>query len=142
MNRQDAKSAKKGPEPDAELDALAFQVIGAAIEVHRHLGPGFLESIYHEAMEIELGLRDIPYTSECPVTINFKGHRLHREHRLDLLVNKRLVVEFKAVQALEPIHEAVVRSYLKATQKELALLINFNTTVLKDGIRRIINSPS
>ena len=76
------------------------------------------------------------------MTIGFKGHRLHREHRIDLLAKKRLLVELKAVQAIEPIHEAIVRSYLKATEKELALIINFNVVVLKDGIRRIVNSPS
>ena len=115
-------------------------MIGAAIEVHRHLGPGFLESIYHEAMEIELGIRGIPFESELPMRINFKGRLLNRKHRLDLLVADRLVVELKATSEIEPIFEAITLSYLKATHRQLGLIINFNTVVLKDGIRRIVNS--
>jgi len=139
MNRQDAKIAKREREPSPRVDQLARAVIGAAIEVHRVLGPGFLESVYEEAMCVELGSRSIPFKRQLPTAINYKGNTIG-ESRLDLLVDDCLVVELKAVDELVRIHHAQVISYLKATGHHLALLINFNVPVLKDGIRRIINS--
>ncbi|MFI4861185.1 MAG: GxxExxY protein [Phycisphaerales bacterium JB063] len=124
-------------EPDQSLDRLAHDVIGAAIEVHRSLGSGFLEATYAKALAIELRLRGIPHLRESPVQLEYKGESLG-EGRLDLLVDDRLVVELKAVDSLAPIHEAQVISYLKATGLELGLLINYNTAVLRDGIKRII----
>jgi GxxExxY protein len=154
MNRQDAKNAKRntkagGPadrgrlharrEPDADVDKLARAVIGAAIEVHRVLGPGFLESIYEQAVLLELQRRKVPLTRQTMVRVDYRGHPIG-EARLDLGVGDRLVVELKAVEALAPIHTAEVLSYLKATGCHLGLLINFNVPVLKDGIKRIILS--
>ncbi|MEM9416373.1 MAG: GxxExxY protein [Planctomycetota bacterium] len=124
-------------EPDQELDRLAHDVIGAAIEVHRALGPGYLEATYAKALAIELRIRGIAHSREAPVRLEYKGEPLG-EGRLDLLVDSRLVVELKAVESLAPIHEAQVIAYLKATKHELGLLINFNTVVLRDGIKRII----
>lgn len=126
-------------EPSKKLDALAHAVIGAAIEVHRVLGPGFLECIYEEAMSVELQLRSIPFTRQLPINVDYKGSYVG-EGRLDLLVGGMLVVELKAVDALAPIHAAQVLSYLKATRHHLGLLINFNVPVLSNGIKRIILS--
>ena len=121
------------------LNRLSHDVIGAAIEVHRILGPGFLERSYQRALAIELGLREISYVIESPIHLEYKGESIG-EGRIDILVADELVVELKAVDAIVPIHEAQALSYLKATGYELALLINFNTPVLKDGIKRIIRS--
>jgi len=138
MNRQGAKDAKMR-EPSAELDRLAHAVIGAAIEVHRLLGPGFLESVYEEALCVELQLRGIPFTRQPIVSVDYKNH-IVGEGRLDLLVGDVLIVELKAVDALAPIHTAQVISYLKTTGHQLGLLINFNVPVLRGGIKRIILS--
>lgn len=126
-------------EPEPKLDQTAHAVIGAAIEVHRMLGPGYLESVYEEALAIELGLRGIGFRRQVPVTVSYKGREVGTA-RLDFLVEEILVVELKAVDDLAPIHLAQVLSYLKATSLPLALLINFNVPVLRDGIKRIILS--
>ncbi len=122
-----------------ELEGLAYAVIGAAIEVHRLLGPGFLESVYHHALRLEFQMREIPHSYKHRVAINYKGHPVG-EGELDFLVGNVLVVELKAVEKLTPIHEAQVISYLKTTNTSLALLINFNVPLLKNGIKRIILS--
>mgnify|MGYP001074191660 CR=1 FL=1 len=124
-------------EPDADVDELARRVIGAAIEVHRHLGPGFLESVYEEALCVELELRQIPFDRQRSISVDYKGRSVG-QGRLDLLVGDKLLVELKAVDRLAPIHNAQVISYLKATRMHLGLLINFNVPLLKDGVRRII----
>ena len=126
-------------EPNEKLDILANKVIGAAIEVHRKLGPGLLESHYEAALCIELELRGIPYERQPIIGLEFKGRPIG-ECRLDVLVCGDLIVELKAVDKIAPIHEAQVISYLKATKKKLALLLNFNVPVLKDGVRRFVNS--
>ena len=127
-------------EPGPELDALARETIGAAIEVHRVLGPGFLESIYEEALCVELGLRGIPFARQVPVEISYKGRSLG-ETRLDLIVAGQLIVELKAVSQILPIHLSQLVSYLKAFRRRVGLLINFDVPVLKTGIRRVVNSP-
>jgi GxxExxY protein len=129
----------RNKEPDVELDRLAHNVIGAASEGHRLLGPGFLELGYEGALCVELDLRDIAFVRQYPVAVNYKGFSVG-DSRLDLLVDSRLVVELKAVEALLPLHTAQVISYLKTTGCSLGLLINFNVSVLKQGIRRIILS--
>jgi GxxExxY protein len=139
MNRQDAKDAKE--EPREEIDHWAHEVIGAAIEVHRLLGPGFLEKTYQKALLIELNLRGIPAVPQAPVALAYKGETLG-EGYLDFLVAGCLVVELKTVDKRAPVHTAQVISYLKATGLCLGLLINFNTSLLRDGIRRVIwNEP-
>ena len=135
MNRQDAKNAKE--EPSVELDRLAHAVIGTAIEVHRHLGPGFLECTYQKALQVEFNLRGILAAPQHPVGLTYKGAAVG-EGFLAFLVEECLVVELKAVDKLAPIHTAQVISYLKATKLCLGLLINFNTPVLRDGVRRVI----
>lgn len=126
-------------EPGEDVDRLASAVIGAAIEVHRHLGAGYLESVYQRALAVELSSREIPFERESPIGLQYKGHDVG-EAKLDFLVGSRLIVELKAVDAIHPIHRAQVMNYLRATNLSLGLLINFNTTVLKDGIKRIVVS--
>jgi GxxExxY protein len=126
-------------EPDPESDDLAHAVIGAAIEVHRHLGPGFLEAVYEEALCLELRLRAVPFERQKPIKVEYKGHYVG-EGRLDLLVGDRLVVELKAVKHVPPIDQARVISYLKATGHHLGLLLNFHVPALKDGIQRLVLS--
>lgn len=125
-------------EPDRELNALAHAVIGAALEVHKKLGAGLDESMYRNAMCIELRKRGIPFVCEMLVDVLYDdeviGHR-----RMDLFVGGRLVVELKAVERLAPIHKAQLRTYLKITRSKLGLVINFNEILLKDGIGRVVN---
>ncbi len=126
-------------EPSPELDILARAVIDAAVEVHRSLGPGFVESIYEEALAIELNARSIPFERQKVISVNYKERRIG-EGRLDLLVASQLLVELKAVETLAPIHKAQIISYLKAAGLQLGLLINFNVPVLRSGIQRVIVS--
>ena len=118
---------------------LSGGVIGAAIEVHRFLGPGLLESTYELALEHELRLRGIAVERQEAIALDYKGVRLGDGFRLDLLVDDWLIVEVKAVDSLQPIHEAQLLTYLRLASKRLGLLINFNVAVLKTGIKRIVN---
>ena len=111
-------------------------IIGAAIEVHRALGPGLLESTYEECLCRELALRQIAFERQYPVSLEYKGIRLDCGYRLDLLVAKTVVVEIKAVENLLPVHEAQLLTYLRLGKWTTGLLINFNVPVLKQGIRR------
>jgi GxxExxY protein len=133
-------NALKPKEPPPHLDQLAHDVIGAAIEVHRHLGPGYLESIYERALWVELRVRQIPFESQVVLPIVYKGECIG-EPQLDLLIANELVIELKAVERLLEIHRAQVISYLKAGGFQLGLLINFHTSLLKDGVRRVIWDP-
>ncbi len=117
-------------------DELTKAIIGAAIEVHRILGPGLLESIYEEALCVEFDLRSIPHQRQVEVSINYKG-RIIKGQRIDLLVGGEVVVELKAVAELPDVAMAQVLSYLKATSLQRALLINFSVGRLVDGVRRI-----
>jgi GxxExxY protein len=119
-----------------ELDPLTGAVIGAAIEVHRVLGPGLLESVYQEALGCELKLRGIPFEPQAKVPIEYKGVVLGEKLRMDMLVDGRVVLELKSVERLDPIHEAQLLTYLRLSRIHVGLLINFNVRVLKDGIRR------
>lgn len=136
LNRQDAKIAKIFQETNEELDELARLVIGAAIEVHRVLGAGFLESVYEEALCLELSTRGIHYLRQPIIAVEYKGQHVG-EGRLDILVENQLIVELKAVEFLAPIHTAQVLSYLKTTGYQLGLLINFNVPMLKQGLKRV-----
>ena len=124
-------------EPSRELDAIANTVIGSALEVHRHLGPGFLESVYEEAVAAELDLRGIGFERQKSISVSYKDRSVG-EHRVDLLVENNLIVELKAVEKFLPIHKAQLISYLKAAGLPLGLLINFNEKWLKNGIQRIV----
>ncbi|WP_298311533.1 GxxExxY protein [Propionivibrio sp.] len=118
---------------------LSGDVIGAAIEVHRLLGPGLLESAYELALERELLLRGSSVVRQKSVPLEYKGVALGDGFRLDLLVEDRLLIEIKAVDALLPIHMAQLLTYLRLTDRRFGLLINFNEKTLKDGIRRVTN---
>jgi GxxExxY protein len=124
--------------PDRE--ELAHHVIGAAIEVHRILGPGLKESTYENAMCEELRQRRIPFDQQYAFDIIYKKVRVGR-HQLDLLVGKKLIVELKSVERLAGLHRSQLLTYLKASRLQLGLLINFNELVLRNGIRRIIYQP-
>lgn len=129
----------KTREPDENLDQLARSVIGAAIEVHRHLGPGLGEPLYVPAVHIELSLRGIPFQSEVILPVSYKGRPIGNR-KMDLLVGERLVVELKSVEMLAPIHSAQLICYLRLTGRQLGLLINFNVPLLKDGVKRVVLS--
>ncbi|MGC4122638.1 MAG: GxxExxY protein [Myxococcales bacterium] len=126
-------------EPTQRADALARSVIGAAIAVHRELGPGFPEVVYQRALAIELEALGIPFEREQPFTVCYRGASVGKG-QLDFLVGDILVVELKAVEAVLPLHRAQVTAYLKALKLELGLLINFNTQVLKHGIERVVRT--
>jgi GxxExxY protein len=138
MNFYDFRE-RAGSGVDEKTERLAEAVIGAAIEAHRHLGPGLPEISYRKALCREFDLRRIPHTCEVSFPILYKEVQVG-EGRLDILVDSCLIVELKAVEALTPVHHAQVVTYLKITKLKLALLINFNVVVLKHGIKRIINS--
>lgn len=120
-------------------DAIARKVIGAAIEVHRHLGPGLMESSYASALARELALLGLSAEREYPVTAFYKGEPLEDAYRLDFLIAGKVVLELKAVELLRPVHTAQLLTYLRWTGCRLGLLINFNVPLLRDGIRRIAN---
>ena len=122
-----------------DINDLTGKVIGAAIEVHKALGPGLLESTYEECLCIELGLREIPYERQKWLPIQYKGVELETGYRIDILVGDSLILELKACESLEPIHEAQLLTYLKLTGIKIGLLINFNVAVLKEGIKRLAN---
>ena len=119
------------------VERAAKETIGAAIEVHRVLGPGFLERIYQEALCIELKLRGISFERERPILVHYRGVEIPGQ-RIDLIVNTCLVVELKAASRFEAAHHGQVLSYLRTTGLRLGLLLNFSCPTLKDGIRRII----
>ena len=126
------------PEPEMTYyeKELTEKIIGAAIEVHRTLGPGLLESVYQTCLAYELSERGIPYEKEKDIPAVYKDHPIDCGFRLDFLVADKVVVELKALDALQPVHEAQLITYLKLTGCKVGLLINFNVTLLKDGIRR------
>jgi GxxExxY protein len=116
-------------------------IIGACIEVHRHLGPGLLESAYAAALARELGLRGIPFERQRAVSLQYKGAPLPCGLRLDFVVYGRVIVELKAVERTLPVHDAQAITYLKLAGLEVALLVNFNVPVLRHGLRRFVPSP-
>ena len=121
-----------------EKDELSRQVIGCAMEVHRRLGPGLLESAYHACLVHELSLAGIAFEKELALPVPYKGVLLDCGYRLDVVVERRLILELKSVDALLPVHHAQLMTYLKLTGLRVGLLINFNVVLLKDGIKRIV----
>jgi GxxExxY protein len=119
------------------LNELTEKIIGAAIAVHRELGPGLLEAVYEAALCIELDDLGLKYRRQLVIPVKYK-HRPIGVHRLDLLVEDRVVVELKSVQRFEPVFEAIVLSYLRFTGRKVGLFLNFNSRFLRDGIRRFI----
>jgi GxxExxY protein len=125
--------------PRQQVEELVALVLGAAVEVHRELGPGFAETVYERALDIELTERGIPFTRQASVRVTYRG-RVVGDLRLDLLVADRLVVELKAIDCVTVVHLAQALSYLKATRLPLALVINFNVPILLRGVRRVVLS--
>ena len=122
-----------------EKNPLTHAVIGAAIEVHREMGPGLLESVYQKCMEMELKLRGLDFQAQARLPLVYKGIPLDADElRMDFFFTNQLVVELKAVERLLPIHEAQLLTYLRLSKTHVGLLINFNVPVLKDGLKRMI----
>jgi GxxExxY protein len=120
-----------------DVEALTNRVIGCAIEVHRTLGPGLLESVYRECLILELREKHLSVEDERYVPLDYKGHRVNGNLKLDLLVESCVIVELKAVERLHPVHLAQVITYLKLTDCPVGLLMNFNSTTLKAGLKRL-----
>ena len=127
---------------DQETEKLASEVADALFTVHKELGPGLLESVYEECLAVELADRKLPFNRQMPVPISFRGKNIEVAFRADLIVAGRLLVELKAVESLLPVHKAQAITYLKLLRLPLGLLVNFNVPLIKDGIQRVINSPS
>ena len=123
-----------------EEDKFSKEIIGAAIEVHRYLGPGLLESAYEECLCRELAICGLTFERQKPLAVSYKGLKLDCGYRLDVVVGGLVILELKAVDQIEPIHEAQLLTYLKLSDLKLGILINFNVPLLKDGIKRIVNN--
>jgi GxxExxY protein len=122
---------------DTECNEVSQRIIGCAIEVHRHLGPGLLESAYESALCLELREAGLAFLRQIPVPLRYKGEVI-AEHRPDLVVEGAVVVEIKSVERLDPVHIAQVLTYLRVTNLRVGLLLNFNTNLLRSGIRRVL----
>ena len=123
-----------------EINQLSSKIIGAAIEVHKALGPGLLESAYEECLSYELGLRYLSLERQKPLAIIYKGKKLDCGYRLDLVVENAIILELKSCEKIEEIHKAQLLTYLKLSGLKLGLLLNFNVPVMRDGIVRIVNN--
>lgn len=121
---------------EGERDLLSGKVIGCAIEVHKQLGPGLLESAYEHSLAHELSLAGLKFKLQEPIHIKYKGVILNCGYRADLIIENRLLIELKAVEQINKLHEAQIITYLKLTNLSTGLILNFNTRILKDGIRR------
>lgn len=119
-----------------ELNEITRHIIGCAIEVHRLLGPGLLESAYEECLIFELNKKGLNIERQQPVPVIYKDIKLDFGYRIDILVESTVIIELKSVESINPVHEAQVLTYMKFAEKPIGLLINFNVAVLKDGIRR------
>ncbi|MFG0329443.1 MAG: GxxExxY protein [Phycisphaerales bacterium] len=119
-------------------DPLTAEIIDAAIEVHRHLGPGLLESAYEECLAYELTVRDCKVQRQAPLPVVYKEIQLDLGYRMDLVVNRSVVVEIKTVQSIAPIHEAQLLTYLRLSGILTGLLLNFHSAILRDGIKRVV----
>ena len=122
-----------------DINQLSSKIIGAAIEVHRTLGPGLLESACEECLCYELELRRIKFERQKALPIIYKGKRLDCGYRLDIVIENKIITELKSIEKIEPIHKAQLLSYLKLSGQKLGLLLNFNVSVMKEGIVRLIN---
>jgi len=140
MEHRDSETQRiiKGEEM-ARLNQLSRDFIAAAIEVHRELGPGLLESVYEVCLCEELLMRGIPFQSQVDLPLLYKGRDTGKTFRLDMLIDDTLIVELKAVEELKSVHEVQLLTYLKLTNKPIGLLVNFNVPYLRDGVKRKIN---
>ncbi len=122
-----------------DIEVLAATTVNSALAVHRALGPGLLESAYHECLAIELSLAGLTCEREKVLPLSYRGRSIEHAYRIDLIVNDRLLVELKAIEAVQPVHRVQVTTYLKLLHLPLGLLINFNVPLIKDGITRVLN---
>ena len=122
-----------------DVNDLTGEIIGAAIEIHRHLGPGLLESAYEECMVFELRNRGLQVESQVALPVLYKGKRLNAGYRIDLRVSQQVIVELKSVRTIESIHKAQLLTYLKLARIRYGLLLNFNVPLMKQGIHRFLN---
>ena len=126
-----------GNQLDEQTEMLIKNIIGAAIEVHRELGPGYFEKVYEQAMGLELRHRGLTYGTQVPITVYYKGEKIHGQV-LDMVVEGKVILELKSVEQLSPIHEAQILSYLKSTCLPAGILINFKERLVKNGIKRFV----
>lgn len=117
---------------------LTSLIIGSAIEVHKNLGPGLLESVYETCLAKELKLQGVPFQQQVGLPVEYKGEKCEVGYRIDILVDKKVIVEIKSVEAIHPVYEAQLLTYLRLSECKVGLLINFNVPVLKDGIKRMV----
>ena len=122
-----------------QLNLISSQVIKCAIEVHREIGPGLLESVYENCLEKELQMASLKVERQIQLPINYKGHRLKKKFCMDMLVENEVILELKCVEQIQSIHEVQLLTYLKLADKRLGLLLNFNVPLMKKGIRRKVN---
>ncbi|OGP71675.1 MAG: GxxExxY protein [Deltaproteobacteria bacterium RBG_16_50_11] len=122
-----------------DIEKLGSKIIGAAIEVHKTLGPGLLESAYEESLCHELSLRSLSFERQKPLSLTYKGKLLDCGYRLDIVVENRIILELKTCEEIEPIHKAQLLTYLKLSGLHLGFLFNFNVPIMRDGIVRIVN---
>jgi GxxExxY protein len=134
MNHRDTETQRR----EEEKDPLTEAIMGAEIDVHREIGPGVLELVYQNCLEVELSLRRIPFQSQVRIPLVYKGRVIDDEFITDLYFPGRLVVELKAVEKLLPIHEAQLLTYLRLSKTRVGLLLNFNVPVLKNGVKRLV----
>ena len=122
-----------------DINQLSSQIIGAAIEVHKEVGPGLLESAYEECLCHELSIRGIVFERQRPLPVKYKDRQLECGYRLDIVVENQVILELKSCEKIEPIHKAQLLTYLKLSGMHLGLLLNFNVPLMRDGIVRIVN---
>jgi len=122
------------------LNGLSSKVLDAAVRVHKEMGPGLLETVYQLCMVKELQLREISIAQNVPVPLHYRGEPLNKDYIIDLLAEKEIIIELKAVEGILPVHEAQIISYLKLADKRLGFLINFNVPLLKLGFKRYVNA--
>ncbi len=122
-----------------DINELSSNIIGAAIEVHKTLGPGLLESAYEECLSYEFGLRRLSNERQKPLSVIYKGKELDCGYRLDIVVENLIILELKSCERIEPIHKAQLLTYLKLSGLNLGLLLNFNVALMKDGLVRVVN---
>ncbi|WP_419663440.1 hypothetical protein Dvar_37610 [Desulfosarcina variabilis str. Montpellier] len=122
-----------------DINKLSGEIIGAAIEVHKNLGPGLLESTYEECLCFELSLQDIEFKRQVNLPAIYKGNKIDCGYRIDIVVEKSIILELKAIDAILPIHKAQLLTYLKLSNLQLGFLLNFNIPLMRDGIHRMVN---
>lgn len=139
FNRKDAMTLRK-VENKERFEYLAKQIFLAALEVHKNLGPGLLESVYEVSFLRELQIREISSAYQVKVPLFYKGYDTGKDFFVDILVENEIIIEIKAVELLHPVHTAQILSYLKLSDKRMGFLINFNVPMIKDGFKRLVNN--